>query len=451
VKSTRLVGIEDLFHDVSKEWFERSNDSYLSNRHSGIFSQALTIYLMVCQRAFGLSLQGSIIEMLSGGKSGIFAKRNSKSKKLSFGTVSKNSGGLSRAQDRIKPTEIVELASHCINKITKNTQSPGKIYLIDGTCMTTSYSKENEARYPRHSFRKDKCVHFPRLRAITAHNLANGLALEPKLGSITDSEQKLTWDFLADLPTESTVIGDRNFGVFSIAYRSHCLGHKVLFRLNEAIYKRVVGKVSAKDRDSTLTWSPSKYDLKTTADIPKESSLQGRFIQIRAHKKGHRPEVLFFFTTLDLPVAQIAELYKQRQRIETHIRQLKQFLKMEFIAAKTPERIQKEISIAFLTFNLISAIMLTAAKHNKVPFERISFTAAQRIINAYGDQLQIAETREQRDKIIKSMFAAFDQTKIPLRTKSRSYPRTLKRKPNKYPVQAQIDRPDNQILEDDGK
>jgi len=317
--------------------------------------------------------------------------------------------------------------------------------------MTTTYSKENEAQYPRHSFGKNKSAHFPRLRAITAHNLENGLALEPKLGSMTDSEQKLTWDFLADLPPESTVIGDRNFGVFSLAYRAHCLKQKVLFRLNEAIFKRVVGKVSTKDRDITLTWSPSKYDLKTTPDIPKESSVQGRFIQIKIHKKGYRPEVLFFFTTLDLPVAQIAKLYKQRQRIETHIRQLKQFLKMEFIAAKTPERIQKELSIAFLTFNLISAVMLAAAKHNKIPFERISFTAAQQIINAYGDQLQIAETREQRDKIIKNIFTAFDQTKLPLRTKPRSYPRTLKRKPNKYPVQAQIDCSDNQMLKGGGK
>ena len=241
--------------------------------------------------------------------------------------------------------------------------------------------------------------------------------------------------------------------MFSVAHRAEELGHQVLFRLNEAVFKRVVGK--AADGQTTCTqlkWHPSKQDRKTTPEIPPNAVVEGFFISLRVDKPGFRPQTLFFFTTLDKPAEEIAALYLQRQRIETNIGQLKQVLKLEFVCAKTPDRIQKELSIAFLTFNLISAIMAAAAQHNDIPFARISFTAAIRIISAYGLQLQKATTPGQRSKIIDQVFTAFNQTKLPLRKNPRSYPRVLKRNPSKFPTQAVVTKTNlDQSVSDDSK
>ncbi len=432
------LNVENLFYEISKAWFGTRPRSYESERRSGVFSTALTIWLMILQRVCGNPLQGALVATLNEAEKGIFARLNSRSKKLAHDTVSSNSGGFSRAKDRLVSDEIIDLARHCELKLRKQLDDTESFYLLDGTCMTSAYSEKNESKYPRHTVGKNKSIHYPRLRVVTAHSLANGTALEPIHGTMKDSEQALTWKYLATLPAKSTVMGDRNFGVFSLAYRSEMLGHKVLFRLNEAVFNRIVGKNDGQDLHVKMTWQPSRQDRKTTPEIPQGAGVQGHFIKTTVTTPGFRPQVLYFFTTLKKSASEKAALYLQRQRIETHISQLKQILKLEFISAKTPKRIQKELSIAFLTFNLVSSIMVAAAKHNNIPFSRISFTAAIRIISAYGPRLQKASTPEMAAKIIDQMYAAFNQTKIPLRNKQRSFPRVVKRNNSKFPTQAVV-------------
>jgi hypothetical protein len=433
------MNVESLFYSLSKDWFSHREGSYESHRRSGVFSVALTTWLMILQRLSGMPLQGALVETLNDERKGIFAQLNKKSKKLTYGTVSNNSGGFARARDRLVPQEVTDLVKHCESKLRKKLVDTGSFYLLDGTCMTTAYSKSNESRYPRHIAGVNKKMHYPRMRVVTAHSLANGTALEPIHGTINDSEQALTWNYLESLPANSTVMGDRNFGIFSVAYRATTLGHKVLFRMTDTRFKSIVGKDTGQNIHTQKNWMSSANDRRTTPSIPKDASVEGFFIKICVETAGFRPQVLYFFTTLDMPPVEIAALYLRRQRIETHISQLKQILKLEFISAKTPERIQKELSIAFLTFNLISAVMTAAAKHNNIPFERISFTAAIRIISAYGSQLQNASSTAHRERIIERMFIAFNQTKIPLRKKQRSYPRVVKRKNTKFPTRAVVE------------
>jgi len=214
-----------------------------------------------------------------------------------------------------------------------------------------------------------------------------------------------------------------------------------MFRLNEAVFKRVVGLQDAPNRDISATWKPSKQDLKTTPEIPKDATIEGRFIKYTVNTAGFRPQILYFFTTLPDSVAHIAAIYLRRQRIETNISQLKQVLKLEFINAKTPERIEKELHIAFLTFNLLSAIMATVAQRNNLPFERISFTATLRIVIAFGSQIQQVKDPKEVASLVARAEKAIYQTKIPLRNKARSFPRVIKRNRSKFPTKAIVPDP----------
>lgn len=452
-----ILNLESLFHQISHDWFVENNFPYESARRSGIFSAALTIWLMILQRLTGMPLQASIVSILNDSSDGIFIKLNKKSKKLSFRNISTNSGGFSRARDRIELESIIGLAKHCEAKLRKKQNSEEKLYLLDGMCVTTAYSAKNEKAYPRYcSTGKDRKMHYPRVRLLTAHNLSNGIALPPIHGSMKDGETALAWRYLNAFPQGSTVMGDRNFGNFSVAYKANSLGHKVIFRMNEHIFKAAAGAEN-KDFDKVLEWKPSRLVLKTTPEIPQDACIKGRFIKITVNTPGFRPQTLYFFSTAPGAAEEIATTYLQRLRVETHIHQLKQILKLEFVSAKTPERIQKELAIAFLTFNLISSIMAAAAKHNNIPFSRISFTATIRIISAFAPRFLKTQNSEQRLDIINKIYIAFNQTKLPLRKKQRSYPRVVKRKASKYPSKALVEdnkldnKSDNQILNRDSK
>jgi hypothetical protein len=428
------INIEKLFYEISRDWFDSEGIKYESHQGSGVYSQALTIWLMMLQRLNGLPLQGTIVNTLNDEGGGIFVRLNLRSKKLRNGNVSVNSGGFSQAKSRIDKEKIIELVQHCEEKLRKKIKDEQNIYLIDGTCLTTAYTKENEKKYARHSAGEKGKLHFPRLRLVTAHSLANGTALKPVYGEITESEQSLAWKYLATLPARSTVMGDRNFGVYSVAYRTILLNHQAMFRLNEAVFNRVVGKRSCSDCDIQTIWTPSRNDLNTTPDLPKDSQLEGRFIKVTIPKEGFRPQVFFFFTTLDMTPKKIAELYLQRQRIETNISQLKEVLKLEFINAKTPNMIDKEINVAFLVFNLLTAIMAVTASRLKIPFQRISFTATLRLVVAFSDRLNKAKDKNQINDLLFKFEKAIFQTKIPIRNKPRSFPRIVKRNKSKFPL-----------------
>jgi len=431
------INIEKLFYEISRDWFDKNGIKYESQKQSGVYSQALTIWLMMLQRLSGLPLQGALINTLNKESAGIFVELNlSKSKKLRNGDVSVNSGGFSQAKSRINKEKIIELVQHSEEKLRKKIKDDQDIYLIDGTCLTTAYTKNNEAKYSRHSAGKKGSLHFPRLRLVTAHSLANGTALKPIYGEITESEQSLTWKYLPTLPSASTVMGDRNFGVFSVVHRAISLNHQVVFRLNEGVFNRAVGKVTDLNCDIQTTWKPSSDDLETTPQIPKDSEIQGRFIKTIVARDGFRPLVLFFFTTLTLTPKKIAELYLQRQRVETNIYQLKEVLKLEFINAKTPDMIDKEINIAFLVFNLLTAIMAMTASRLKIPFKRISFTATVRLVVAFADRLNNAKDKKQITDLFNKFEKAIFQTKIPIRDKFRSFPRVVKRNKSKFPLQS---------------
>lgn len=444
IESTNSVSIERLFYEISKDWFEKNGYEFVSPRRSEIYTAALVVWLSIFQRISGMPLQGAAISVLNSDDIGFIAKLNTSSKKIKFGNVSTNSGGFSQAKSRLEEEKIVDLVKACFEKLAAKTKQPKNaendlnIFLVDGTCFTTSYTADNILTFKQTSAGEKGKLHFPRLRVVTANSLETGLAVKPEFGEITESEQALTWKIILSLPEDATVMGDRNFGVFSVAYRVISTGRDVLFRMNEAVFNRIVGEQSGERADILATWKPSKQDLKTTPEIPEAASVEGRFIKITVKKNGFRPEAIYYFTTLKISAQKISELYLKRQRIETNIRQLKEFLKLEFINAKNPDMIKKEIYFGFLAFNLVTAIMYSVAKNIKLEFSRISFTAALRLILAFAPRINNAKTPEKIKDLFKKMETAFYQTKIAQRKNHRSFPREVKRNKSKFPLNATV-------------
>lgn len=126
------MNVESLFHEISRDWFEKNDLPYESAKRSGVFSAALTVWLMMLQRLCGLPLEGALIEMLRNRNRSALVGLNQKSKKLAFGDVSLNSGGFSRARDRVELDQICDLVKHCESKLRQKLGDEDSTYLLDG-------------------------------------------------------------------------------------------------------------------------------------------------------------------------------------------------------------------------------------------------------------------------------------------------------------------------------
>jgi hypothetical protein len=100
-------------------------------------------------------------------------------------------------------------------------------------------------------------------------------------------------------------------------------------------------------------------------------SLEVREVHLLIQQPGFRPKEIILVTTLVDPKryskAKLAELYQLRwQATEVNLRHLKTTLRMEMIAAKTPEMVQKEIWMHLLAYNLLRTLMWQSAQHAQV-------------------------------------------------------------------------------------
>lgn len=73
------------------------------------------------------------------------------------------------------------------------------------------------------------------------------------------------------------------------------------------------------------------------------------------------------------PKEKIAQLYGIRWQVETHLAELKTTLKMRKLKSRTVAGVHKELAVYCLVYNLVHAVMLKAARKQRVTPDRISF------------------------------------------------------------------------------
>jgi hypothetical protein len=137
------------------------------------------------------------------------------------------------------------------------------------------------------------------------------------------SEQSLLEQAIGRLPKGATVLGDANFGLFSVAYTGQQNGHPLLLRLTPDRAKCLAESLR-NGIDRPLVWKPSRWDRKAHPSLPADACVTGRLIVKRVKpSNGDKPFLLALFT--DLAEAVVA-LYGQRWNIETDLRTLKSTL-----------------------------------------------------------------------------------------------------------------------------
>jgi hypothetical protein len=190
--------------------------------------------------------------------------------------------------------------------------------------------------------------------------------------------------------------------------------------------------------DRLVTWyrpqrpfwmSPEQYE-----QIPETLTL--RMIRFDVTEPGRRVKTITVVTTLIDPSAfpreDIAELFGYRWNAELDIRDIKQTLGLDHARCKSPERVERELWVTLLAYNLIRKVIATAAAiHHEQP-RQIGFTlACQSILSSW----MLLATNACRDPqaLTTAVLAGIAANEVGNRP-GRIESRVLKRRQHRYPL-----------------
>jgi hypothetical protein len=346
--------------------------------------------------------------------------------------LSANTSAYSQARSKL-PVDMAEKASDMIfdglrqePTILSGLGQP--MFLLDGSSIQLPHTPELIAAYPPQS-NQFGVSHWSLIRVLGATDVVSGLAARPCSGPMNGhgavSEQELAKEMMGRLPEDCGVMGDRNFGVFSMAYHARQNNHPCLFRLTQARARKLNGGTTPNARtDKVIRWMPTRDDRRNNPEITKQSMVEGRLVVCKIRVKG-KPEKLYFFTTLDLAADQTLEVYGHRWNIETDLRSLKQEVRLHMIEAKSKAMVQKELVLAVAAYNLTRATMNQAASALQCNPRELSYSLAQDTINAFLPAFANATTDPQREELMQEMLRVFKYSKLPDRSNRSPYERAI--------------------------
>jgi hypothetical protein len=412
--------------------------------HCSVYSPRVLLWLLLWQRLHGAApLQAAVLDLLQKLPKCFWPNpcKRVRHWQQSGKPVSGNTAAYNQARQKL-PLPVVEQSCDRIFDQLMARMAPAcapgsrRAFLLDGSSMRMAYSPALAKRFPPCSNQHGES-HWPVMRVLVAHELQTGLAMRPQWGPMYGpdavSEQQLLETAIDRLPAGATVIGDRNFGVFSVAWTATQKQYPVLLRLTAVRAKRLAGEALQDGMDREVVWKPSREDRKSHPDLPPEACVRGRLLVRQVQPdNGAAPFLLALFTTLADEEEEILKLYRQRWNIETDLRTLKSQLRMEQLNCSTPEMAAKEIEMGIAAYNLVRAVIGLAAAQSGLPPRHYSFTGAARIVESFAPKIASASTQAEAQRHFARMMYFLQQVRLPQR-KRKPYPRKVWAKRLEFP------------------
>jgi DDE family transposase len=395
----------------------------------GIYSLRVVAWMMILQRLHAKGTLTTAVQLLQqGAAQGLLEP----CKRVREGRMGCSPGGYCQGRQRASTLVVQQVSDEIVQRLRNELSQPWPglkqpVFVVDGSSVQLAHSKELMEKYPPANNQHGR-AHWPVLRMLVLHDLSSGLAERPcwgpMFGDQAVSEQELLERAIERLPPDAVVMGDRNFGIFSMGYAAKQSHHPVLLRLTEARARKLYGGPISRQGDDSVCWKASRWDGRLRRPWPTDASLQGRLIVSRVGR-GKSKQWLYLFTDLALPAEEIVELYGRRVNIETDLRSLKRTVRLHQIAVKTAGLLEKELYLAISAYNLVRAVMCLAARRANLSPRQLSFSFVLDVVNAAWPRLLAAKSREEH-------HAEFDRVldyavcyKLPKRKKWRSYPRAV--------------------------
>jgi len=395
-------------------------------RRCCVFSLAVVIWLMIFQRLQDKgTLAAAVQHVIRGMPPELNPRRGKRQRKH---TVSSNTGGYNRARQML-PLEVVRIVSDQIFEQLMAPEPGQRMFLLDGTTLTMPNTPSLLKAYPPSRNQRGES-HWPILRLLVAHDLESGIALRPEwgpaAGAETVSEQQIAETLIPRLPVGAGIMGDQNFGVFSIAWAAQQSGHPVLLRVTPARAKSAFGALFNSGTDANVEWQPSRWERESHPGLPRDASVKGRLIIRKVYPSDGSASIkLYLFTTLDTNAKKIVQIYAQRWNIETDLRNIKKTIHLETLDCRTPEMIAKELIIAITAYNMVRGVINESARRTGMDRRRYSFSRVLDLINSWLPHLACISSEAERNAEYERLISYAGQCKLYKRKKSASYPRAV--------------------------
>lgn len=419
---------------AGSKFFQELRKASGQRAEGGVYNTELTVWLMMCQRLDG---KGTLSTAVAGVEQAQALLPSHK--RLTEGTLSNNTGSFSRARTRLGQEETQQVAARIFNYLIADSPEalPGlgrQAFLLDGSSLDLPSTPELVKAYPP-AENQHGTAHWPVVRIVVAHDLVSGLAMQPCWGPMYGdqavSEQQLAATGISQLPAGSVVVGDRNFGIFSTAYEAGRRGYRTVLRLTDARTRPLLGGRLPPCTDQWVDWKPSRWDRKQHPELPPDAVVRGRVIGYQVSKQGKIIQ-LYIFTTLDLPVEQIVQLYGYRWNIETDLRSLKQTVHLHSLTARSVAMVAKELVLAVAAYNLVRGTMYAAARVAGIDPRQLSFSRVQDLVNAALPHLMAAASPEAHQILLDRLLRRVAQCKLPRRERP-TYPRVVWLRRSSFP------------------
>lgn len=405
------------------------------NKRTQIYTLPVVVAMMLLQRLNERGTQQEAVHQVAAGRLDPWL---ADCKRVQEGKISSNSGGYARACGRTRVGVVERACDLILTELGKRMEPPPELkvplLLLDGSSLRLEHARSVLEEFPPAPNQHGE-GHWGVVRWVAFHDLQTGIALRPAWGPMFGtqavSEQQLTEDVIARAPTGSVMMGDGNFGVFSVAYAAVQHHHQVLFRLSKPRAQALGAGDLRPTGEGKIVWRPSRYERKQHPEMPPHAQIEGRLIVVT--QKGFR-EALYLFTTLSDSWEKVVALYGQRWNMELDLRTLKGTMRLHHLRGKTREAVEKELLIAVVAYGLVRTFMALAARRAGLPPRRLSFTRAYGLLNAMIDQLcavPIAPRQQAFNRILDYM----GQAKLPQRSTPRTYPRAVWYTRQEYPQQ----------------
>ena len=406
--------------------------------HDGIYSARLVIWMMMNQR---LQAGGTLARSVEQLVQGQFAPLLSRCKRVEEKRIGLGTGGYCQARQNLPKLLVSRTVNELIERLRQRVGKPTaegqpRMYVLDGSSLQVEYGAELVKAYPQAHNGHGKS-HRPVVRMVVLHDVDTGLAERPGWGPMygprAASEQALAEHAIQHVPAGSVIIGDRNFGVFSVAYHAQQQGQGVIVRLTAVRARKLAGGAISRAMDQPVHWRTSRWDGKKNRTWPADASVPGRLIAQQVGR-GKYKQWLYLFTTLALPAEQIVACYGKRWHIETDLRSLKQTVRLQHLSVQSTDMMEKELLVAVLAYNLVRTIMYLAAQRSGADPRQLSFTYACNIVLDGYPKILAARGAKQQQQALEDLIDLVARCKLPRRTKRRSYPRAVWGRGFRFPL-----------------
>lgn len=388
----------------------------------GIYTAPVVLWLMMVQM---LQRRGTLASAVQALRQGVCAPLLFPCRRVRQNRISARTGGYCQARLKLPKLLCRQVSQEILERLRQmlNPGGPPPVLVLDGSSLELEHSRSLARRYPP-AHNQHGRSHWPVLKVVVMHDAATGLAQAPVWGAMYGpqavSEQALAEKAMDAAPPEAVIIGDRNFGVFSVAWAARQRNLQVLMRLTKERAHKMVGPISQKGCQEVV-WKPSAYERRRH-DWPPEAAVAGRLIAARIGR-GKSRQWLYLFTTSPQPAEEGVALYKQRWNIETDLRSLKRTVELHHIAVRSADMLEKHLTLAISAYNLVRAVMALAARRARIDPRQLSFTQVLTLVDLAWHRLVTAPTPKQHDREFLRVLKQAAECRLPRRSKRRSYPR----------------------------